>query len=110
MLQISDLGYTGAYINGETVYMPKNETELKAIQALANALDMQKDVVDGSVVAAVNQRLGKSYTSLDIVNNIDDITAALRAANGGGKKKWLWPVVIGGGVLTLVGAVIIARK
>lgn len=105
----SDLGYTGSLVNGEMVYMPANASELAAVQALAKALGMSKDVVDMEVVNAVNQRLGTNYMATEIVNNIAAITVEVEKRKPA-KRAWLWPTIIGVGLLGTVGIVMIARR
>jgi hypothetical protein len=105
----NDLGYTGSLVNGEMVYMPANASELAAVQALTKALGMAKDVVDLAVVNAVNQRLGTNYMATEIVNNIAAITVEVEKRKPA-KRAWLWPTVIGAGLLGVVGIVWMRRK
>lgn len=97
------LGYVGKNDeNNNTMYSGSDEGETVKIRKLTVALGTQLDVVNQSVVLAVNGLLGTTYNATEIVRNIDEITAAVIAAKPTEKKgapKWLWALMIGLGVV-----------
>jgi uncharacterized BrkB/YihY/UPF0761 family membrane protein len=96
------LGYVGKNDeNNNTMYSGADEVETAAIRKLTAALGTQLDVVNQSVVLAINGLLGTTYTATEIVRNIEKITADVIAAKPAekGAPKWLWALMIGLGVV-----------